>query len=161
MWKNRKVYTGSKYKTYDIKTNSKGVATVSTKALSKGTHKVAISTKATTKYKAAKKSSSAKIVNKVSTSISYEPGLVFYATNDGYHSHTYRVVIKVVLTDNAGNELRKPVTLKHSDGYSASGYSGDSISVDGGRPGTVTLKFAGDSKYGASSYIVNLGNEPF
>ena len=156
-----KVYTGSKYKTYNVKTNSKGVATISTKALSKGTHKIAISTKATTKYKAAKKSSSAKIVNKIPTSISYVPGLIFYATNDGYHSHTYRVVIQVVLTDNAGNELIKPVTLKHSDGYSASGNSGSSISVDGGRPGTVTLIFAGDSKYSASSYVVNLGNEPF
>ncbi|MCQ2976717.1 MAG: DUF3344 domain-containing protein [archaeon] len=39
-----KVYTGKKYKTYKVKTNTKGVAKLSTKALKKGTHKVAIST---------------------------------------------------------------------------------------------------------------------
>ena len=39
-----KVYTGKKYKTYKIKTNSKGVASLNTKALKKGTHKVVITT---------------------------------------------------------------------------------------------------------------------
>ena len=38
-----KVYTGKKFKTYTIKTNSKGVATLNTKTLKKGTHKVVIS----------------------------------------------------------------------------------------------------------------------
>ena len=38
-----KVYTGKKYKTYKVKTNSKGIAKISTKALKKGTHKVVIS----------------------------------------------------------------------------------------------------------------------
>ena len=37
-----KVYTGKKYKTYTVKTNSKGVASLNTKGLSKGTHKVVI-----------------------------------------------------------------------------------------------------------------------
>ncbi len=38
-----KVYTGKKYKTYTVKTNSKGVAQLNTNSLSKGTHKVVIS----------------------------------------------------------------------------------------------------------------------
>ena len=155
------VYTGSKAKTYNVKTNSKGVATISTKALSKGNHKVVISAKANGNYNSAKKSSSVSIINKIPTTINYSPGLIFHATNDGYHSHTYDVVITVVLKDNNGNTLTKPVTLTHSDGYTASGNSGEAITVSGGRPGTVTLRFAGDSKYMASSYVVNLGNEPF
>ena len=38
-----KVYTGKKYKTYNIKTNKKGVAKFNTKILKRGTHKVVIS----------------------------------------------------------------------------------------------------------------------
>ena len=46
-----KVYTGKKYKTYSVKTNKNGVAKISTKKLSKGTHKVTVTAKATKKYK--------------------------------------------------------------------------------------------------------------
>ena len=38
-----KVYTGKKYKTYTVKTNSKGVATFEASTLKKGTHKVILS----------------------------------------------------------------------------------------------------------------------
>lgn len=38
-----KVYTGKKYKTYTVKTNSKGVATFKASTLKKGTHKVVLS----------------------------------------------------------------------------------------------------------------------
>lgn len=38
-----KVYTGKKYKIYTIKTNSKGIAKLNTKTLTKGTHKVVLS----------------------------------------------------------------------------------------------------------------------
>ena len=38
-----KVYTGKKYKTYSLKTNSKGVASLNTKSFAKGKHKVVIS----------------------------------------------------------------------------------------------------------------------
>ncbi|MDO5850296.1 MAG: hypothetical protein Q4P14_03695, partial [Methanobacteriaceae archaeon] len=48
-----KVYTGKKYKTYTVKTNSKGVAYLNTKALKKGTHKVVISS-GNTKYTVSK-----------------------------------------------------------------------------------------------------------
>lgn len=77
------------------------------------------------------------------------------------HSHTYSVDIHVILKDNKGKELHKPVTLYHSDGYSTSGTSGETITVSGGRPGQVTLNFKGDKKYMPSSYTLNLGNEPF
>lgn len=49
-----KVYTGKKYKTYKVKTNSNGVASLNTYALSKGTHKVVISS--TNKYYTVSKS---------------------------------------------------------------------------------------------------------
>ena len=48
-----KVYTGNKYKTFTVKTNSKGVASISTKSLSKGNHKIMISTKGDKNYKSA------------------------------------------------------------------------------------------------------------
>lgn len=38
-----KVYTGKKYKTYTLKTSSKGIAKLNTKSLSVGTHKVVVS----------------------------------------------------------------------------------------------------------------------
>jgi DNA-binding transcriptional regulator of glucitol operon len=55
-----KVYTGKKSKTYTIKTNSKGIAKLSTKSLKVGNHKVVITS--SNKYvKASKKTSSIKI----------------------------------------------------------------------------------------------------
>ena len=51
--------------------------------------------------------------------------------------------ILVTLTDNARKTLKKPVTLFHSDGYRASGYSDEYILINEGRPGTVTARFAG------------------
>ena len=38
-----KVYTGKTYKTYTLKTNSKGIAKLNVKSLKVGTHKVVIS----------------------------------------------------------------------------------------------------------------------
>ena len=55
-----KVYTGKKSKTYTIKTNSKGIAKLSTKSLKVGNHKVVI-TSANKYVKASKKTSSIKI----------------------------------------------------------------------------------------------------
>lgn len=55
-----KVYTGKKSKTYTIKTNSKGIAKLSTKSLKVGKHKVVI-TSANKYVKASKKTSSIKI----------------------------------------------------------------------------------------------------
>ena len=56
-----KVYTGKKFKTYNVKTNAKGVASFKVKSLKKGKHKVVVTAKATGLYNAAKKTSSIKI----------------------------------------------------------------------------------------------------
>lgn len=51
-----KVYTGKKYKVYNLKTNKKGVVKLNTKSLKKGTHKVVISS-GNANYKISKTSS--------------------------------------------------------------------------------------------------------
>ena len=55
-----KVYTGQKYKTYTVKSNSKGIAKLNVKSLTVGTHKVVV--KSANKYCVAKaKTSTIKI----------------------------------------------------------------------------------------------------
>lgn len=147
-----KVYTGTKYKPYTLKTNSKGEATINTKALSKGSHKIIISTKATANYNAASKTSSVSIVTKVNTVIGFEYPLRYQVSGN----YVFAVGVMVTLKDVYGNELIKPVTLKHSSGYTASGTSGSQVMVGGGDSGTITLIFAGDSKYAASSHVIYL-----
>ena len=81
-----KVYTGKKYKTYTIKTNSKGIAKLQTKSLALGTHKIKISTK-NKKYKISK-SSSIK-VNKTIAEKNMETklySLLYYANDDGFNA---------------------------------------------------------------------------
>ena len=79
-----KVYTGSKYATYTVKTNSNGVAKLNTNKLSVGTHKVSI-TSANSNYEISK--SSKIIVSKTVTSSQTEPTklskLVFSQTTSG------------------------------------------------------------------------------
>lgn len=158
-----KIYTGNKAKTQTVKTNSKGIATISTKGLSKSNHKIVVSVKANTYFKSASKTSSAKIVAKASTSISYQ-NLTFFANKDwidsnSFRSDTYGVGVVVVLKDANGNKLTKSVTIIHSDGYYNIGKSGELFAVKGGRPGTLTIKFEGDKNYKASSCTVKLGDE--
>jgi len=62
-----KVYTGKKSKIYSVKTNKNGIAKISTKKLSKGTHKVVVKVKATKKYKGKTVKSSIKIQTKSSS----------------------------------------------------------------------------------------------
>jgi hypothetical protein len=78
-----KVYTGKKYKTYSVKTNAKGVASISTKSLSKATHKVAVNVKKTSKYKSASKKSSIKIVKKVVLKTHFRINAVQVTLRDG------------------------------------------------------------------------------
>ena len=61
---NVKVYTGKKYKSYSLKTNKYGVVRFNTKSLSKGTHKVTVNVKSSSKVKAASKNSSVSIVKR-------------------------------------------------------------------------------------------------
>lgn len=58
-----KVFTGKKYKTYNLKTNKNGVASINTKSLGKGSHKVTVNVKATSKVRAASAKSTIKIAD--------------------------------------------------------------------------------------------------
>lgn len=56
-----KVFTGSKFKKYILKTNKNGVVSINTKKLSKSTHKIVVNVKKSSKVKAASAKSSVKI----------------------------------------------------------------------------------------------------
>lgn len=58
-----KVFTGNKFKKYVLKTNKKGIVSISSKSLTKGLHKVVIDVKATSKVRHASAKSSIKIVD--------------------------------------------------------------------------------------------------
>ena len=58
-----KVYTGKKFKTYNLKTNNKGQASISTEGLSVSTHNVVISVKATSSINSATSKSTITITN--------------------------------------------------------------------------------------------------
>ena len=87
-----KVYTGSKYVTYTLKTDSKGVAKLNTNKLSVGTHKVSIAS-ASSKYKISKSSkivvSNAVVTNEIGpTKLSK---LLFYQNGEDYYAALYWV----------------------------------------------------------------------
>lgn len=58
-----KVFTGKKYKKYTLKTDKKGVAGINVKSLKKGSHRVTVSVKATSKIKKASAKSIIKTVD--------------------------------------------------------------------------------------------------
>lgn len=58
-----KVFTGNKYKKYSLKTNKNGGVSINTKNLKKGTHKVTVNVKATSKIRKASAKSSIKTVD--------------------------------------------------------------------------------------------------
>ena len=58
-----KVFTGSKYKKYSLKTNKNGVVSINTKNLKKGTHKVIVNVKVTSKIRKASAKSSIRTVD--------------------------------------------------------------------------------------------------
>lgn len=158
-----KVYTGKKYKTYNLKTNSEGVVSISTKSLSKGTHKVAVTIKGTSKYKAASAKSSIKITKTKKASKLYVDH-VEYEYSGGLSSGV-TIYPKLI---GKGEVLHKKITLKTSDGRSFSCYSDQSIYISNwydssGMPyfvpsqgvGSVTLKFSGDTIFASSSYTLS------
>ena len=59
-----KVFTGKKFKSYSLKTNKRGVVSINTKSLKKGTHKVTVKVKSNSKVKSASAKSSIKTVKK-------------------------------------------------------------------------------------------------
>lgn len=160
-----KVYTGKKAKTYTRKTDADGVVRFNTKSLKKGKHKVVVSLKANKKYKKAKGKGLVEISKKIPTNIGYYYPLHYRAYSTtiyiGYYgyttTHVYAVGVDVYLRDKQGNDLYgKTVKVTHSNGNSEIGNSGDRIYVSGSNSGSVTLSFAGDSKYLPSTYTFNL-----
>lgn len=161
-----KVYTGKKAKTYTRKTDADGAARFNTKSLKKGKHKVVVSLKANKKYKKAKAKGSVEISKKIPTDIGYYYPLhyrgfsttIYYGGYYGYTStYVTAVGVDVYLRDKSGHDLYgKTVKVTHSNGNSETGNSGDRIFVSGSNSGSITLSFAGDSKYLPSTYTFYL-----
>ncbi len=162
-----KVYTGKKYKTYSLKTNSKGVATISTKALTKTTHKVVISTPKTTYYNAASKSSSIKIVNKIATKLYVGDSNTWFTGNygGGFLIAAGHVELRTSSGKLLANKKLSYVcrigsfsgTVIDSGTFNSSAstddYSRNMWTNPGGHssPLYYTIKFSGDGLYSASS----------
>ena len=157
-----KVFTGKKYKTYTVKTNSKGEASIQTKSLSQATHKVMISTPANSNYKAASKKSSIAISKtKLKTSFVFHRMLYNYYANGALKS----VTVNLDLVDSNGEILHKKITgqIKRDyyggiDDYGdlSTGTSGSPIEVNkwiGSWTTFVQIDFAGDSKYQPARFI--------
>lgn len=145
-----KVYTGKKAKTYLVKTNKKGVASINTKNLKLGKHKVIVTTPTTSKYKKSSATGTIEISKKTPTYMGYYSILTLYSY--GYPSGR---IIYAYVKDINGHALHKKITLTHSNGAKNSGYSEKGIYMPGGLYGSVTLSFAGDKTYRPSSYTIN------
>ena len=134
--------------------------------MKKGKHKVVVSLKANKKYKKAKAKGSVEISKKIPTDIGYYYPLHYrgFSTTiyyGGYYGYTTTYVtavgVDVYLRDKSGHDLYgKTVKVTHSNGNSETGNSGDRIFVSGSNSGSITLSFAGDSKYLPSTYTFYL-----
>jgi hypothetical protein len=161
-----KVFTGRKYKTFTARTDEYGLARFNTKSLRKGKHKVAVYVQANRYYRATRGQGLLEISTKIPTAIGYYDYIHRYGTT--FTTYMYGVPssstfyctsigVDVVLYDKNGNALSKEVKVTHSNGNVAYGTSGgDRIYVDGTDSGTITLSFAGDSKYLPSSNTYTL-----
>lgn len=151
-----KVYSKSSSKIYNVKTNSKGTASINTKSLSKASHSVVISVKKTGKYKAASAKSSITITKvKLQTTITIDR---CYKT--GNLAEYY---IELTLRDSKGNPIADKeidietiiymgphTTSKHSTAKTnsagiAKGYV--NAMIGGIANYDVTARFAGDNSY--------------
>ena len=160
-----KVFTGSNYKKYTVKTNSKGIASFNTKSLSKGKHKVSVSVKGDKYYKSAKDKGSVKMVNKLKTRIVCgEPDVrgVGSTIRDAYGrviasglAYVTHIFLEIKMYDSNGNELFKSVKVTNSEGKTTTCRSGPTNYIPTDR-GVVTVVFAGDSKYMSSRATVRI-----
>lgn len=129
-----KVFTGKKYKTYSVKTNKNGEASISTKSLSKATHKVVVTAKSTKNYNAKSAKSSIIIKNKVESSqssddpvdkrietfIKIDKNPWIYTTytqiqNSKIYSNNLMMDMNVTLEDAKGNQLEGDYEIVISD----------------------------------------------
>ena len=97
-----KVYTGTKYKTYSLKTNYNGIATFKTSGLSLGTHKIIIST-SNKNYKVSKTSKI--VIKRTVSSITTLKAIASAKTVQKGHSYDIKIV-------NAYDDPVKKVSLK-------------------------------------------------
>lgn len=139
-----KVYTGKSSKTFTVKTNKKGVASISTKKLSKGKHKVTVKVKATENLKAKSAKSIIAISNKQATKIDVADASTWFTAN--YYGTILMINGHVALKDSNGKLLKnKPMTY---------------ICRSGGFSGTVLDKGTFKSAKDDSDYTRNLGAGP-
>ncbi|WP_405306192.1 Ig-like domain-containing protein [Methanobrevibacter sp.] len=150
-----KVYTGKKYKIYKIKTNSNGVASLKTKSLKKGSHKVVVSIKGNSKYKSASVKSKIVIVkNKIKTKFTREGpnGQMLDFLNPGGIFAGIKIYPK--LTDANGKVLKKKITVKTAyrtiNGKSGEGFS---LSTSEYYDGKATIIFAEDNYYCGTKFV--------
>lgn len=159
-----KVYTDKKYKTYSAKTNSRGIATFSTKALSKATHNVVVSIKKNSNYNAASAKSSIKVINgKIATTLADEGKPSAHAAFSSFISENFQryedddgsllgYAAKMTLRDTNGNELHKPIKAYNNGRLIGSGTSGEYFFVQDIGLGVIEFRFEGDSLYKPSSF---------
>ena len=154
-----KVYTGSSAKTFKVKTNVNGYASIPTNTLSKGKHTVVVTTAANKYYNAGKSSGSITISTKIPTHFDIERSslryntLTTYMNGMPYATYIMSVQVPVHLFDNLGHEIIKKVTLTNDEG-TTTGTSGEVISMSGGSD--ITLRFAGDSKYMPCTFVLTI-----
>ncbi len=165
-----KVYTGKKYKIYTVKTNAKGIASLSTKALSKGTHNVVVSIKANKNYKASSAKSSIKILkSKIKTVLS---GYVTKSIFDSWGSYE-DIYLNVNLMAN-NKRLSKNVKFTLGWNVYSTFYSfdvtrntGSTVCISPGDMGYtvnpsssgwiyIEMRYAGDTLYNSSFYRLYL-----
>ena len=139
-----KIYTGTKYKTLTAKTNSKGIATFSTKGFSKGKHAIKISTKANANYlSGSAKSSMNVLASKITTYLIVTQGIRFIIGNSGW------VVTSAIATlrDINGKELFKPIKVHSLNHGTTTETSGSTIPIRLSYSEAYTFRYAGDSLY--------------
>ena len=146
------VYTGNNYKTYNVKTNSKGIATFSDASkLSKGTHKVALSI-SDANYKASSVSSSIAITQKTTKTVkltlkahpeSIKKGTAITVTVKNGKKNAKKGIKVTVYVKKGKKDVMKPIVLKtvKRNGYSVVGFGTNKLAK-----GKYTAKFVVTSK---------------
>ena len=150
-----KVYTGSKYKTYTVKTNSKGVATFKASTLAPGSHKVVVSysnsnytTKSLTKTLKINKMA---LSYKVSKSTQKDgAGLHVWVKNKATGKLINKIKIKLLVYTGKKYKTITLVSAKYSS--KGNGYTGYAVKGPVYSIGTHTVKImAGDSYHTGSA----------
>ena len=149
-----KVYTGSKYKTYTVTTNSKGVATFKASTLAPGSHKVVVSysnsnytTKSLTKTLKINKMT---LSYKVSKSTQKDgAGLHVWVKNKATGKLINKIKIKLLVYTGKKYKTITLVSAKYSS--KGNGYTGYAVKGPVYSVGTHTVKImAGDSYHTGS-----------